>query len=395
MNKQKLIHIFTIIVVLISVIALPIDTQATTLKEYEDQVLKYSKELNDKNSQIIQSKKELDDIRKKIASYEKEIKAAEEEKYRLEEEIRKNNEEIKKKNEESKRLMEYYQISNGENAYLEYAFGATDITDMIYRMSIVEQLTEYNDQVMKDLQKLIDNNKKKQKELKAKQEELTELNKKLTTEASKVQGNITSMEGTVPNIKGQLSYYQQRVKYYKSVGCKSSDRIGIDCDRPKPTVPGGGGNAGSGGGVIIGANGFVFPVSGNFRITTNFGVGGHKGLDVGKHCNAPIYAVANGRVYYVGSNKDNYGAKMVMIVHNYNGRLVFSQYAHLNSYAVHENQDVYAGQVIGYMGNTGYSFGCHLHLEMSEDLGWDYPDAGNYYRYVKKIINPYKYVPRR
>lgn len=395
MNKQKLIHIFTIIVVLISVIALPIDTQATTLKEYENQVVKYSKELNDKNSQISQSKKELDEIRKKITSYEKEIKAAEEEKNKLEEEIRKNNAEIKKKNEESKRLMEYYQISNGENAYLEYAFGATDITDMIYRMSIVEQLTEYNDQVMKDLQKLIDNNKKKQKELKAKQTELTELNKKLSTEASKVQGNITSMEGTVPNIKGQLSYYQQRVKYYKSVGCKSNDRIGIDCDRPKPAVPSGGGNSSSDGGFLMGANGFIFPVSGSFRITTNFGAGGHKGLDVGKYCNAPIYAVANGRVYYVGSNKDNYGAKMVMIVHNYNGRLVFSQYAHLNSYAVHENQDVRAGQVIGYMGNTGYSFGCHLHLEMSEDIGWDYPDAGNYYRYVKRIINPYKYVPRR
>lgn len=394
MIQKKMISLVTIFMVLVSVIALPIDTQATTLKEYEDQVTKYSKELNDKNSQINQSKKELDDIRKKMAEYEKEIKAAEAEKNKLEAEIRKNNEEIKKKNEESKRLMEYYQISNGENAYLEYAFGATDITDMIYRMSIVEQLTEYNDQVMKDLQKLIDNNKKKQKELKAKQEELTELNKKLSAEASKVQGNITSMEGTVPNIKGQLSYYQQRVKYYKSVGCKSNDRIGIDCDRPKPAIPSGGGNSGSGS-ILTGANGFVFPVSGSFRITTNYGAGGHKGLDVGKYCNAPIYAVANGRVYYVGSNKDNYGAKMVMIVHNYNGRLVFSQYAHLNSYAVRENQDVQAGQVIGYMGNTGYSFGCHLHLEMSEDLGWDYPDAGNYYRYIKKIINPYKYVPRR
>lgn len=393
MKFNRIVTTITVFMLLVSVFALPIDTQATTLKEYEDQVNKYSKELNDKNEQIGQSKKELDGIRRKIANYEKEIKAAEEEKNRLSEEIRKNNEEIKKKNEESKRLMEYYQISNGENAYLEYAFGATDITDMIYRMSIVEQLTEYNDQVMKELQKLIDQNKQKQKELKAKQAELTALNKKLSSEASKVQGNITSMEGTVPNIKGQLSYYQQRVKYYKSIGCKSNDRIGIDCDKPKPATPNGGGNHDSG--VLVGANGFVFPVSGNFRITTYFGAGGHKGLDVGKYCNAPIYAVANGRVYYVGSGKDHYGAKMVMIVHNYNGRLVFSQYAHLNSYAVRENQDVHAGQIIGYMGNTGYSFGCHLHLEMSEDLGWDYPSAGNYYSYVKKIINPYKYVPQR
>ena len=82
---------------------------------------------------------------------------------------------------------------------------------------------------------------------------------------------------------------------------------------------------------------------------------------------------------------------MVIIVHNVNGRLVFSQYAHLSGYAVSSGQDVSVGQTIGYMGNTGYSFGCHLHLEMSEDYGWNYNSS--YYTYIKHIINPFKYVP--
>ena len=47
--------------------------------------------------------------------------------------------------------MEYYQVENGTNAYLEYVFGATSITDMVYRMSVAEQLTDYNDKIMKDL----------------------------------------------------------------------------------------------------------------------------------------------------------------------------------------------------------------------------------------------------
>jgi murein DD-endopeptidase MepM/ murein hydrolase activator NlpD len=84
---------------------------------------------------------------------------------------------------------------------------------------------------------------------------------------------------------------------------------------------------------------------------------------------------------------------MVMIVHNYNGRLVFSQYAHLSGYAVSTNQDVYVGQVIGYVGSTGWSTGCHLHLEMSNDVGWDYNRPGNYYTYVNYITNPYNYIP--
>ena len=173
----------------------------------------------------------------------------------------------------------------------------------------------------------------------------------------------------------------------KNKGCKSSDRIGVDCDRPKPVTPSGGGSSG---GNIISANGFTFPVSGG-HISQSYGNRGHKGVDIGKGCGAPIKAVAAGRVYYVGNTLDNYGAKMVIIVHNVNGRLVFSQYAHLSGYAVSSGQDVSVGQTIGYMGNTGYSFGCHLHLEMSEDYGWNYNSS--YYTYIKHIINPFKYVP--
>ena len=83
---------------------------------------------------------------------------------------------------------------------------------------------------------------------------------------------------------------------------------------------------------------------------------------------------------------------MILIVHNVNGKLVFSQYAHLQGYNVNIGQDVDLGTVIGYMGSTGYSSGCHLHLEMSENYGWAY--NGTYNQYTRSIINPFKYVPR-
>ena len=83
---------------------------------------------------------------------------------------------------------------------------------------------------------------------------------------------------------------------------------------------------------------------------------------------------------------------MVLIAHNVNGKLVFSQYAHLSSYNVSVNEDVDINTIIGYMGNTGLSFGCHLHLEMSQNIGWGY--NGSYVNYVKNIISPFTYVPR-
>ena len=386
---KKLVVI--IILLLTVTMLIPKSVSATTLQEYEDQLAKYQNELNDKNNQIAASKKELEEVQQKLTEYEKQIRDTEDEINRLEEEINKNNEEIEKKKKESKKLMEYYQISNGENIYLEYAFGATDITDMIYRLSIVEQLTDYNDRVMKELKELVRQNKEKQKELEEKKTELNRLTEEMREQSKKIQGNITSTEGLIPNIKGQLSYYQERISYYKSVGCEPTDTIGIDCDKPK-RVSGGGG-----GGSLAGANGFVSPLNSYNYISTGFywnGYSGHKGIDYAEGCGTPVRAVATGRVYYVGSNKDIYGAKMVMIVHNYNGRLVFSQYAHLSGYAVSTNQDVYAGQVIGYVGSTGWSTGCHLHLEMSNDVGWDYNRPGNYYTYIKYIVSPYNYVPR-
>ena len=378
-----------IIPILVLTLLIPLNVKAVTLKEYEDAVARYTKELQEKESKIARGKEEIEKVKKTIAETENKITATEKEIQELQEEIERCNKEIEKKNKESKNIISYYQISNGENAYLEYAFGAKDITDMIYRMSVVEQLTEYNDKVMKELKQLIETNKKKTEELNKKTEELKELKKKLESEKERIEQEVSGVEGTVPSTKGQIALYQQRVNYYKGRGCKSNDVIGVTCDRPPP-ASGGGGNVPAG--AVIGANGFRFPVNGG-RISWGYGSGGHKGVDITRGCGTPIYAVAPGRVYYKGNTLDNYGAYMVMIVHNVNGKLVFSQYAHvLPNIPVSVGQDVGIGTVVAYMGSTGYSTGCHLHLEMSQYYGWGY--NGKYSQYVSNIISPWTYVPR-
>lgn len=384
---MKIKEVLITAIIIVSIAALPINTKAVTLQEYENEVAKYQSQINEKKAQLAKNNETIASVQAKIKSYQSQIQKNQEEQERLQKEIDDSNAKIKKKTAESKKLVEYYQISNGNNSYLEYIFGASSITDMIYRMSVVEQLTDYNDKIMKELNALVEKNKKSQIELKAKKEELKKLQSEQEAEQKKIEADNKSIEGTIPNIENDLKTAQSRVTYYKNKGCKSSDRIGIDCDKPKPAVkPGGNTSAGN----VIAANGFTFPVSGG-HISQSYGNRGHKGVDIGKGCNAPIKAVASGRVYYVGNTLDNYGAKMIIIVHNVNGRLVFSQYAHLNGYAVSTGQDVSVGQVIGYMGNTGYSFGCHLHLEMSEDYGWNYNSS--YYTYIRHIINPFKYVP--
>ena len=100
--------------------------------------------------------------------------------------------------------MEYYQISNGENSYLEYTFGAKTITDMIYRFSIVEQLTEYNSQIMKELEELIKNNQIKQNEQTAKKKELKSMEDQLESEKERINADSKSVKETMPALEDQI-----------------------------------------------------------------------------------------------------------------------------------------------------------------------------------------------
>lgn len=85
----------------------------------------------------------------------------------------------------------------------------------------------------------------------------------------------------------------------------------------------------------------------------------------------PIYAAESGRVdqlqYWDGKTKtgmQSYG-NMVRINHGvYDGGLLQSRYAHMSKILVKKGDNVYRGQIIGYMGATGNATGQHLHFEV-------------------------------
>jgi len=117
-----------------------------------------------------------------------------------------------------------------------------------------------------------------------------------------------------------------------------------------------------------GSNNFIYPVRG--PITSPYGRRFHPilrywklhdGTDFRAGCGAPMRAPYAGRVeekYYSGA----YGHRL-MIDHGYvRGKYVTTGYNHAIRYNVRIGQRVRKGQVIGYVGSTGYSTGCHLHL---------------------------------
>jgi murein DD-endopeptidase MepM/ murein hydrolase activator NlpD len=92
----------------------------------------------------------------------------------------------------------------------------------------------------------------------------------------------------------------------------------------------------------------------------------HDGTDFAGSCGTPIRAAASGVItdrYYNGG----YGNRLFLnngIIH---GSAITTVYNHLSRYNVQVGQHVSKGQVIGYVGTTGYSTGCHLHFMVYQD----------------------------
>jgi murein DD-endopeptidase MepM/ murein hydrolase activator NlpD len=117
---------------------------------------------------------------------------------------------------------------------------------------------------------------------------------------------------------------------------------------------------GSGPDTVPSAQGLIWPTSGS--VTSPFGYRWgrlHAGIDIAAPYGAPIYAAASGTVVLAGWT-GGYGNYTCI---DHGGRLA-TCYAHQSSYAVSAGATVSQGQVIGYVGNTGHSFGAHLHFEV-------------------------------
>jgi murein DD-endopeptidase MepM/ murein hydrolase activator NlpD len=89
----------------------------------------------------------------------------------------------------------------------------------------------------------------------------------------------------------------------------------------------------------------------------------HTGIDVANRIGTPIIAPASGRVIGAGAVVAGMGTAIV-IDHGYG---LQTRYGHLSKALVKPGQKVNRGDLIGYMGSTGYSTGPHLHYEVFKD----------------------------
>ena len=111
------------------------------------------------------------------------------------------------------------------------------------------------------------------------------------------------------------------------------------------------------------------PVTSGFgnRVHPIYGYYGmHDGTDFGVACGQPLRAAAAGTVISVYSSAV-YGNRLYLSVGTVNGHNVTVVYNHASSYTYGVGARVAEGATLGYVGNTGWSTGCHLHFSVLED----------------------------
>lgn len=367
---KKLLIVFTFAFALC--VVFPISANAETISDLRNKIskLQAEKAAENKKGQEVQSK--IDSNKNKVNETTAKIEKAKKNQENTQKEIEQLDKDIAAKKEEIKDLIVFYQASENDNFYLKFILGAESFEDFIYRFSVAEQLTEANDNLVKEMNDLIKKNQQKIKELEAEKKELNQLNKELTAQIDKLGKDKRKINENALSVDEEISTVQKQIKYYKSKGCGENEDVDV-CSRPTNYGVADSGSAN----LKPSAKGFILPLSYGYitsyyggRIHPIFGTASyHSGVDIAANTGTTIMASNKGMVVGAGYY-DGYGYA-VMVYHGAAGYNYTTLYGHMSKISVSFGQAVSRGQKLGEVGSTGWSTGPHLHFQAMYGNGYN------------------------
>ncbi len=358
--------------------------QEKTLNQLESEAKANRAAYNKAKNQKALSEQERAEAQKQKAEVESEIKSINNELNTIQNDITNLQKDIDIKDKEIKELMKFVQVSNGESAYLEYAFGASSFTDFIYRISVAEQLSNYNEDLINGYNEDIKRLEQKQKELTTKQAELSKKEQELSVLEAKLTKEIETLgEGMLSKddeYKTQISL----INNLKSLGCKGNETMSSCQRRIAASMSSSGSISGSSSSHTGTGNGVTYymPLMQGY-ISSPYGQRSgefHTGTDFSNHAVSNVYPVAPGKVVaYVDGSTSTCGNHIIYIYHpssNYT-----TSYWHLTNRKVSLGQEVTPSTLLGQTGGPSYTdgqyygntyvqcaFGGHVHLNLFNGL---------------------------
>ena len=305
---------------------------------------------------------------------------------------------LSEKNKERIRAME----EDGEITYWSVLFKASNFSDFLDRLSMVEEIAAADQRRIAEMDKAAEEVAVAQENLEAEKEELELVKDELDAaqivldekraEADAILVELIEkgyeLEDLYAEMEAQEEEFLDEIAKKEKEYTEAKRREYIQymstyVTQPPATQPGssGGSSSGSSTSRPTGGGGWLVPCSytyvsspfGNRDAPTAGASTNHQGVDLAAPAGTPIYASRTGVVTAATFGKS--AGYYVSINH---GDGFSSIYMHMTRYVVSKGQAVSAGQVIGYVGSTGTSTGNHLHFGIS---------------YNGSYVNPAYYVP--
>ncbi len=350
-----------------------ISALSSQIKEYESKISNLKSEKADK----MEYKASLDSL---AAVTQQKIEVAEALSKQLTEQIEDTTTKIAEKEEAIKgtfaKFLERLVVSyeEGDASYLSIILNSSDMGDFLTKMDMVSSMLEYDrnlkiqyENERTDLQATkaqLEEDKKYQETLMAQLEEDKKNYESLADEQSTY---ILSLEN---DLSAATSAFEEAKAQENALDAQLQAHLAELAEQARRAQQANGGTDIDAANVFIGG-GFGWPLPGHTYISSGFGyrtLGGnyefHRGIDIPAPYGTPIVASKGGKVI-TATGHYSYG-NHVVIDHGLNGNGVGEStlYAHMSSIAVSVGQYVNQGDVIGYVGSTGYSTGNHTHFEV-------------------------------
>ncbi|MDQ0161954.1 murein hydrolase activator EnvC family protein [Aeribacillus alveayuensis] len=324
------------------------------IKSLDMKVSETAKKIKEKEEQITKTKAEIESLKKQIAELQMRID---------------------ERNDLLKDRAKSLQESGGVISYLDVLLGAQSFSDFVSRISAVTTIVEADKKIIEehqrdmkmkeeaeaklnqeltDLSEALKEYEMLKKQLDAQIEEKNKMLKEVAAEHDQAMEDLEELEEQDAFLAEQARIIAEQKREYERRLAEQRKASSSSSTASAPAASSS---------PAVNASGFIWPTSG--YVSSKFGPRDgefHDGIDIAKSGTVPVYAAASGtviRAYYSSS----YG-NVAFISHNINGQVYTTVYAHLNSLGVSSGQKVSQGQFVGYMGNTGRSFGQHLHFEV-------------------------------
>lgn len=246
----------------------------------------------------------------------------------------------------------------GTVSYWSVLFKASSFTDLLARMDFVNEVMDYDRQVISDLQTT--------------RRQLTEDKAALEQQKSEMESSQTKLQQQVDAASTLIREYEETEAGHQAMldeAAEDEARIqALIRQQQSGGSSGGGGSSGSNSGV----DGYIWPTNSTRVVTSPYGerwcpfhgYESHNGADIDAARGSAVLAAKSGRVIQAGWN-GGYGIS-VMIAHD-DG--ITTLYGHMDGCSVSVGQTVSQGETIGICGNTGNSSGAHIHYTMYKNGG--------------------------